>query len=509
MLQKFKTFIQKLSTVGVMAVVVGILVLINYIVSFFPLRFDITENKIYSLSAVTKDMLKGLDDIVTIKLFFSQDLPNRVLPIRQEVESLVKEYEQVGGASIKVEVIDPSDLTEQQEAQTLGIPQLQFSGIEKDKLEVSQGFFGGAVLFGAEREAIPVFEEGGNFEYQFTSAINKLTREEVPKVALTGGHGEEDEGLELARKLLEQDFAVTTQVISTAESSLTRSAQTPTIPADIKTLLVIDPQQKWGSAEKEALGEFVNKGGSLFFALEGVAVGENLFTNPAEHDLFSFLGRYGLTLRQDLVVSAFNDIANFRTQQSIFLTPYPFWVRITPEGFSKEIPATAQLETAVFPWVSSIELKETTGIKTHALVKTVQQSYSQESNFNLQPNQEFNLQAGTGEKIVAAAAEIKAEPLTSSEGSALNNGRIVLIGDAGFLQDNFLQRNQANAVFFLNLVEWLTSDSNLAGIRARGSSFRPLVELSDTAKTGVKYGNVLIMPFLLGILGSLRLLKRR
>lgn len=491
MIRKLKEWLNRLGNVGVVGVTLAILILINYILSFFPVRIDLTENKIYSLSSATKEILKGLDDIVTIKLFFSEELPVRVLPVKQEVESLLVEYERIGKGNLRIKKVDTSEAKGQQEAFSLGIPQLQFSGIEKDKLEVSQGFFGGAVLLEGESEAIPVFDEGGNFEYQFTSAINKLIRKEVPKVAFTRGHGEEEEGLELTRRLLEQDFAVTTQTVSTG------SAETIELPPDIKTLLVINPEQRWVEKEKEALSGFVNKGGAILFALEGVKVGDNLFTSPVEHELFDFFNNYGLVLNKDLVVSASNDIANFRTAQSIFLTPYPFWVRVAPDGFSKEIPATAQLETAVFPWVSSVELKETTGIKTHALVKTVAQSYSQESNFNLQPNQEFNLQTGTGEKVVAAAAEIK------------NNGRIVLIGDADFLEDNLLQRNQANAVLLLNLVDWLTSDSALAKIRARGSTFRPLIELNDTAKAGVKYGNVLVVPLLLVMFGGLRLLRRR
>mgnify|MGYP007051338805 CR=1 len=90
---------------------------------------------------------------------------------------------------------------------------------------------------------------------------------------------------------------------------------------------------------------------------------------------------------RDLVVSASNEIANFRTAQNIFITQYPFWVRVRPEGVNHKISALAQIKTAVFPWVSSLEIIKAEGVKNYKLLSSSAQSYSQESDFNLQPTQ--------------------------------------------------------------------------------------------------------------------------
>jgi len=169
MKEKTRKFLNKLSTRGMTAVVVGILVLINYIFSFFPVRADLTDNKIYSLSPASKKIVSELEDIVNITLYVSDDLPNRLLPALYEVKSLIDSYEQAGGGNIRVKTKNPQTPEEQEDVLRLGVPQLQFSGIEKDKLEVRQGYFGGVLQYGGKSEAIPVFEQGANFEYKFTS----------------------------------------------------------------------------------------------------------------------------------------------------------------------------------------------------------------------------------------------------------------------------------------------------------------------------------------------------
>jgi ABC-type uncharacterized transport system involved in gliding motility auxiliary subunit len=488
---KLKLFLNKLTNIGLIGLVIGILVLVNYIISFLPLRLDLTENKIYSLSPSTKEIIGNLDDIVLIKLYFSKELPNKLLPIRREVESVLAEYERQGKGNIRIETVEPSGLEGEQEAASLGIPRLQFSGIEKDKLEVSQGFFGGVVQFAGEKETIPVFEEGGNFEYLFTSAINKLTRKKVPKVAFVTGHGEDPQSVQFARKLLERDFKVEQQLVSTA------SSKTVDIDKDIKTLLIINPKQSFKKEERDALEKFIDKGGSAIFAVEGIEVDKNLTTSPARHNLFSLFEKYGLKLNRDLVVSTSNEIANFKTAQNIFITQYPFWVRVRPEGVNKSLSALAQIKTGVFPWVSSIELDKASGVKNYKLLSSAPQSYSQESNFNLQPTQKFSIGEGTGEKVLAAAAE-------NGQG-----GKIVLIGDADFISDSSFRQWRENAVLLLNLIDWITSGGKLSSIRSRESSFRPLAELNDAAQAGVKYAIVLMSPTILGIFGILRLLKRR
>lgn len=476
--------LNKLSNTGLVIATLGILVLINYILSFFPLRLDLTQDQRFSLSPVTKQIIKSTNDIVTIKLFISSQLPNQVLPIKQELDSVLKEFERVGQGKIHVVSVLPDSPEKEQEAASLGIPKLQFSGFEKEKLQVQQGYFGGTLEYAGKSETIPVFEEGANYEYLLVSAINRLTRSDIPTIAFTMGHGEESDQLQIANQLLSKDFNVANVQVSSEEVN---------INSNVKTLIVAGSTFSWQESEKQILRDFVNGGKSVLLAVDGVQITENLQAYPATHELNDIFSSLGLTLNKDLVVSASNEIANFRTAANMFLTPYPFWVRIQPEGVTKNIPALSRIETAMFPWVSSINIKG----KAFNILRTVPQSNLMSQNFNLDPNQQFNLNIETGAKTVAGGVETK------------NGGKVAVIGDSDFLTDAGFQRENSNAIFFVNLIDWLSSDQALSSIRARGVSFRPLAIQSDSMREAVKYGLTGIIPALALIFGFFRINKRK
>ena len=485
-MKKIKAFMNTLSNKGLIVATLGILILLNYIVSFFPLRLDLTQDQRFSLAPVTKELLKNTDDIVTIKLYMSSQLPNQVLPIKQELDSVLAEFERVSSGKIQVKTVVPDVPDKEQEAASLGIPKLQFSGFEREKLQVQQGYFGGVIEYGGKSETIPVFEEGANYEYLLISSIKRLTSSKIPTVAFTTGHGEVEQ-IAIANQLLSRDFNVTTQALVATED------EDISISDNVNTFVVVGSTQVWQEQEKQILRDFVNSGKSVLLAVEGVAVTENLQAYPADHNLNDTFSELGLSLNSDLVVSASNEIANFRTATNIFLTPYPFWVRIQPAGVTKDIPALSQLETAMFPWASSLDIKG----KAFNIMETVSQSYTMNENFNLDPSQDFNLDLETGGKVIAAATQ------TSS------GGKVAIVGDSDFISDAGFQREQANAVFFVNLVDWLSSDAALSSIRARGISYRPLTALSDSMRDTVKYGLIAIVPVIALIFGFIRINKRK
>ncbi|MBT6033981.1 MAG: hypothetical protein HOH01_00090, partial [Candidatus Jacksonbacteria bacterium] len=80
--KKLKKRSQALSMVAILVVAI---LLINLIVSAVQLRLDLTENKEFSLSPITKTTIKNLEDVVNIKAYFSGDLNARLQPIKSSV----------------------------------------------------------------------------------------------------------------------------------------------------------------------------------------------------------------------------------------------------------------------------------------------------------------------------------------------------------------------------------------------------------------------------------------
>ena len=97
------------SATGLMVMLV-ILILVNVIFSYANIRWDTTEDKIYSLSTGTKNILSKVEQPVTIKFFFSlsnRDLPADLKLYGKRVREFLSEYERASRGRVKVEVHDP------------------------------------------------------------------------------------------------------------------------------------------------------------------------------------------------------------------------------------------------------------------------------------------------------------------------------------------------------------------------------------------------------------------
>ena len=107
-------------------VVLAILIAANVIISSLRARVDLTEENLYTLSDGTRNVLKGLDRKVTLKLFFSSSdpaIPVQLKSYGDQVMDLLQEYRKAAGSKVKVEEYDPSPDSDAEEwAQKYGIP---------------------------------------------------------------------------------------------------------------------------------------------------------------------------------------------------------------------------------------------------------------------------------------------------------------------------------------------------------------------------------------------------
>jgi ABC-type uncharacterized transport system involved in gliding motility auxiliary subunit len=106
---------------------------------------------------------------------------------------------------------------------------------------------------------------------------------------------------------------------------------------------------------------------------------------------------------------------------------------------------------------------------------------------------------------VLAAASVSGE---QEEGDDAG-GRIVVIGDANFLQSQFAQQTPQNLAFAANAIDWLAQDELLIEIRSKDRTPPPLQFSSDFQKAALKWGNMVGVPILFVLLGFLRGASRR
>src|SRR3989338_2972184 len=103
---------------------------------------------------------------------------------------MLKEYQHFGGKNIRVSFVNPNqNASLEEEAQSLGIPPIQFNVVRKDKFEVAQGYLGIAVLYGDTVEVIPVVQDTRTLEYDLTLAIKKVVSGEEYSIGIAQKEG--------------------------------------------------------------------------------------------------------------------------------------------------------------------------------------------------------------------------------------------------------------------------------------------------------------------------------
>lgn len=483
--------------------ILGIFIVVNFLSYQIFFRIDLTQNNIYSISSVSKKAVSELDDIVNIKAYFSNDLPSQLLSLRQEIADILDEYQTFSGGKIRVEFIDPGeDEKMQQELYMIGIPQLTFDIYEKDKIQQMRGYMGIAIHYSDNIEVIPaVKRDTSDLEYQLTTAVKKVTSEEIATIGILTSHGTSDLQNEVRAISEELSGLYSVQKVDLSLLSV--------IPDSIDTLVMIGPREEFSEDQLKTINSFVVRGGALLIAYDGVDIGEGLQANKNITGLEGLLEKYGIKVNNDLIADARSGMASFNQGFITFSTQYPFWPKVIGEGFNQDNSAVSSLESVVLPWTSSISLVGEAQNNGSVLLTTTEKAWQVTDNFNISPNNmEKSGNIGKYNLAVSVFGEMKnAYP---EEGGEMFNGKIIVVGDSDFISDGFLRNSPDNLTFFQNLVDILSFDEDLISIRSKVVSSRPIQDdLSDSSRAMIRYMNVFGLTVVIVAFGMIRYYMRR
>ena len=142
------------------------LVLLNLIARDIFKRFDLTDNSMYSLSSSSRKIVENLDDLLTMKVYFSDNLPNELGNTRRFLQDILEEY---GAWSDDVRFFfhnPESDTDLEEQARKDGIQPVQMQVIENDKVEIKKVYLGMVLLYENKKEVIPVIQTTAGLEYR-------------------------------------------------------------------------------------------------------------------------------------------------------------------------------------------------------------------------------------------------------------------------------------------------------------------------------------------------------
>jgi gliding-associated putative ABC transporter substrate-binding component GldG len=441
---------------------IGIFLMLNLLVYRAYFRLDFTADQRYTLSKVSKDILKNLDAPVTIKAFLSEELPPEEARTTREFTDLLQEFESAANGQLTFEAFDPSDeenaLPPVQTPQ--GMQQQQYPGFligvrERDKVSQQIAYRGATVLYKGQEEMVPVLTAQMNMEYEMLKAIKKMVAGDKPKVGFLQGHGEAPK----------ENLAQALQELSTSYDADTLSFDNPTRWSEFKTIVILAPRDSFPDSHLEQLDRFMQGGGRLFVGLKAADANlQNGQVTRITTGLEGWLLAKGIDVEPALLTDNTCSAISVQQRQGFFNMVRQVEFRYFPivQNWSDH-PITQGLGPAVLPFASPVNITNAdSSLKTGILATT--SDLSGKSPVPTFINIEAELDRNTWS---FAYSNLPVAAYLDGKIGGGSDGKIIVIGNGEFPLNQGQQPVTPvdNLNFLINSIDWLTDDTGLIELR--------------------------------------------
>lgn len=490
----------KNKTIVSILLITAIIVLANLISQQLFFRLDLTENKQYTLSRATKDILRNLEDPVTVTAYFSENMPPDIEKARRDFQEMLVEYANLSKGYVDYQFINPDEEEEKQQAMQEGIRPVMITVREKDQAQQQQAFLGAVVQLGGQKEAIPFIQPGAPIEYELSTSIKKLAVKDKPSVGIVQGHGEP------SLQELGQVYESLSILYSVENVNLESESA---IPDRFRALAIVAPDDTIPPAHLAKLDDYLSRGGQLFIALNAVEGDLQNAQGTAIHTgLEDWLRQKGVEASPSFIIDAQCGSVTVRQQQG-FLTfntalqfPYLPVISNFPEH-----PITRGLEQAILSFASPLRfVGDSTARFTPIALTSVKSGIANPPVFFDINRQWTDADFPMSNLIVGGILE------GNLAGGAFS--RIIVIGDGDFPVSGQGAQNEDNISLMANSIDWLSDDTGLIELRTKAVASRPIEQeyLSDDAsgkRNRMKYLNFALPLLLVLAYGFFRLQRQK
>ncbi|MCB1044437.1 MAG: GldG family protein [Acidobacteria bacterium] len=506
-----------------LALVLIILALAYGISRYAYFRLDLTAARQFTLSDPTKRVLKRLDAPLTIKVYFSEQMPIAFRPVVSYLRDMFGEYQQASEL-VLIDYIDPAndeELTRQ--AFALGLEKVKANVTEKGRMELAEVWFGFVLIYKDQKKVFPSVGEVQNFEYDVTSAILRLAQQELPHIFFVGpGLDTQAEHSSLGHSF-DKDMAHLGEVLS-SQYNLTHhdTSQVPLLNLSDADMLIVWGVHAFSDEQLYDIDQHLMHGKPAVFLAPGVAVDPlRLKAREIPQSRFDdYLDHLGVRISRNLVADNQAQMIRRTEDNRPVVIQYPLFPLLSAAsgGFDPTYAPTSSMSNLLLPWPSETQLvaKDSSGFQI--IARSSAQSWALEKEFPLNPERvpgphsfaTFDLGiAYSGPATSFFSAELlppSRMAYVSQHITSVDHVQWLVVGTDHLLGQ---YQNPSTAVFLSNVANDMLGNKDLAGIARRESSFRPLNDVTDKHRTRLRWISVLLGPVLVMIWAVSRQIVRQ
>lgn len=378
---------------SVALIIVGLLLLNGIGISFFH-RFDLTKDKRYTLSDISLNIIKQVQNPLYIKVYMQGNLPAEFKRLQQETKQILEEF-QAYNKNIIFEFVDPLENKDEsmdqiKELYRKGLTPINITVDDKGKQSQEMVFPWAIAVYNNKEVNVPLLKNlmGASttqkvigsvqhLEYSIAEGLNKITKAKQKKIAVIKGNGELQDIL-MAKFLIQarESYFIGPFTLDSVAKNPTGSLQAL---EKYDLAVIAKPTETFSDAEKQVLDQFIINGGKTLWLIDQVSAEMDSLYNasgstlayPRDLNLNDMFFKYGIRINPDIVKDEQGSPIKLATGEAGSATQYQqFNWKFAPQVYPKSThPIVKNLGGIKFDFANPIDTLKN-GIKKTILLQS-------------------------------------------------------------------------------------------------------------------------------------------
>lgn len=505
-------------------VLIGLIILlINIVSTHYFFRADLTEEKRYTISENTKEILTNLTDIAYVEIYLDGDLPPGFKRLQRAIKDNLDEFRIYSNANIQYKFVDPAADKDEKTRQNY-FRQLAEKGVQPTNLfandegkQSEKLIFPGAIITYKGKQTPVTFLKGNTMggpqealnqavetvEFELIAGIKKLSKRNKKRIGILSGHGElSNVDLDDIYRTLKENYYLNRIILQDVAQ----------LREHFDVLIIAKPTTYFSEEDKLKIDQFVINGGRILFCIDKIKIDLDSLVEgkglglPYNLNLDDLLFKYGVRLNnslyQDLQSAAIPMVTTMiGNQPQTQLVPWTFYPLISK--YSKH-PIVKNLSLTLTKFTGSIDTVKAVGIIKTPLLFTSQ--YAKELiapvtiDLAAAKKQPDPAVFTSGEQPVGYLLEgnfksLYTNRLSDDKQQEINfkpqfsESKVIVLADGDIIRndvskdklqtyplgfDRYMRKKFANKELIENCINYLTDDNGIINIRSKEIKLRLL-----------------------------------